>query len=77
MPDRTPVPALKTILGDFNMRSNKVSKNGSMWGSRGARLGVQSMVFGGEFQRLKLTHLGPSKIVAYLGSGPRISDFTV
>ena len=65
------------VLGDFNMRSTKVSKNRSIWGSRGARLGVQSIVFGVPYGLRKWTHLGPYKIVAYLGSGPRNSDFTV
>ena len=43
---------------------------------KGPVLGANVSFFGGEFQRLKLTQLGPYKIVAYLGSGPRNSDFT-
>ena len=71
--DRTSIAA----LADFYIRSIKVSKNRSIWGSRGARLGVQSIVFGVPYGLRKWTHLGPYKIVAYLGSGPRNSDFTV
>ena len=82
MPGCTPIAALKNDppadgLGDFNMRLIKVSKNRSIRGSRGARPGVQSIVFGVPYGLRKWTHLGPYKIVAYLGSGPRNSDFTV
>ena len=82
MRERTPIPAPKTTpkttpLADFYIGSTSVSKNGSIRGSRGARLGVQSIVFGVPYGLRKWTHLGPYKIVAYLGFGPRNSDFTV
>ena len=54
------------------MRSTKVSKNRSIWGSRGARPGVQSIVFGVPYGLRKWSHVGPYKIVAYLGFGPNL-----
>jgi len=44
-----------------------VSKNVSTWGSRGARLGVQSLVFWVPYGLRKWSHFGAYKIVAYLG----------
>ena len=61
------------FLHDVNLSE----ENSFIWGSRGARLGVQSLVFEVPYGLRTWYHFGPYKILAYLGFGPRNSDFTV
>ena len=44
-----------------------MSKNRSIWSSRGARLGPQTMVFGGPYELRKWSLFGPYIFVAHVG----------